>query len=205
MSQPPSDSLEEQRARRLVEAVNAEVSLVRVISDEGHPIHGPDQARSIKQHCPWGWTHADGGDEKAFRVYGTNTAFCFAGCGYVDPIIFAMKQWDLPRLQAAKELALRYDVQAGDLDSAIEALQRDQGVAPVELVDALRRWVRGLWGDSPEYEAARSALIRCASVVELVRDEASAATWWSLSQQHIAAAVEDSRIRDAQAQAGGGS
>jgi hypothetical protein len=202
---PASDSLEELRVRRLVEAVNAEVSLVRLLVDEGFATHGPDQARSIKQHCPWGWTHADGGDEKAFRIYHGNTAYCFAGCGYVDPIIFAMKQWDLSRLQAAKELALRYDVRAGDLESTIESLRRPSEVSPPELVDALRRWVRGQWGDTPDHAAARTALIKCASVIEYVSGEASAAVWWERSQQHIAAAVEQSRrSRDAQTQAGCG-
>lgn len=179
------DVIDIQLARRIVDAVNAEVDLVRFLTDEGFFVQDPGHGRSIKNHCPWGWTHPDGGYERALRVYDTNTAFCFAGCGYIDPVIAASRLWDVPRLRAAKELSMRYGVSAGDLDSALAVMAQPR-VDVVELVDAMRRWVAAKFSGD-ELRSARVALARCASVVELVSSDADAAVWWSESQRHIEA------------------
>lgn len=43
---------------------------------------------SAKTYCPFGEIyHADGGQSRALKVYPeTNSAYCFAGCGYLNPV-----------------------------------------------------------------------------------------------------------------------
>jgi len=177
----PADAIDTQMARRAIEAVNREVSLVRFLNDEGYPVQGPDQARSIKTHCPWGWTHPDGGMEKSFRVYGSNTGFCFGGCGFINPVIAAERLWEIPPQRAARELAARYHVSTGDLATAVAIMQRGLAVDRIELVDALRRWCDASFTEDERIDARR-ALARCASVVELIQDASDAARWWEMSQ-----------------------
>lgn len=160
---------------------------MKFLNDEGFDIPDPGSARSLKAHCPWGWTHPDGGMEKSFRVYATNTAYCFAGCGFINPVRAAAMLWDVSEQRAAKEMSARYHVATGDVDTAVEVMLTEPVVGHAELAEALRRWVQVTYGDDTK---AREALIRCVSVIELITSAADAATWWDKSRQWITAATE---------------
>jgi hypothetical protein len=194
MSTPPSPKMSTASGDagwdvRIIEAVNAEVGLVKFLSDEGFDVADPGSGRSIKTHCPWRWLHADGGAEKAFRVYATNTAFCFAGCGFFTPTRAAAMLWDVSEQRAAKEMAARYGVSVGDVDAAVELMLRDVDVNRADLLDAMRRWVDvSFTGD--DRDRARTALIRCASVADVIETADDAATWWDKSQELIRTAAQ---------------
>ena len=184
-----SDPNEEWNART-VEAVNSEVGLVQFLRDEGFDVADPGSGRSIKTNCPGRWLHSDGGHEKSFRVYSTNTAFCFAGCGFFTPTRAAAMLWDVSEQRAAKEMSARYGVSAGDVHAAVELMLREGDVTRPDLVDALRRWVNVTFtGESAP--RARDALIRCVSVVDLIETATDAATWWDQAQSLIRTAAEE--------------
>jgi hypothetical protein len=74
-------------------------------------IHGvyADPAMVTKVYCPFGMFHRDGGVDRALRVYPqSNTAYCFAGCGFIDPIRLFRLTYDLSPLEAAKRLVETY-------------------------------------------------------------------------------------------------
>lgn len=91
----------------LIEQANA-VPIQDVLKDL-FGIHVPlELEKSWKTDCPFGFEHADGGIDKNFRVYPTNTAYCFAMHGGLSPVRLVMMQRDLPPTRAAQVLADRY-------------------------------------------------------------------------------------------------
>lgn len=72
-------------------------------------LHVPfDLDRSWKTNCPFAFEHPDGGIDKNFRVYPSNSAYCFAMHGGLNPVRIVMIQRDLPAKKAAQHLADRY-------------------------------------------------------------------------------------------------
>lgn len=60
---------------------------------------------SIKVLCPFGeFFHSDGGRSAAMRLYGSGTAFCFAGDGFFTSVSLYAKAKDLSNDEAALEL-----------------------------------------------------------------------------------------------------
>lgn len=95
-------------AQALIEAAN-ELPLAALLE----AMHGVyvDRERPAKYHCPFGhiW-HSDGGVDRALRFYpDSNTAFCFAGCGFLNPVRLAQVSWDIRSpIRAASELLEKY-------------------------------------------------------------------------------------------------
>lgn len=97
---------------------------------------------SGKQYCPFGdLRHSDAGTSKAFRVYlETNSCFCFAGCGYYNPVMLVQDGLDLTAQQAAEMLLLRTGWSPETYESRWETLQANEGpqIDTGALADALK-------------------------------------------------------------------
>lgn len=68
-----------------------------------------DLQRSWKTDCPFAFEHYDGGKDKNFRVYQTNTAYCFDVHGMLTPVRLASMHWDLSPVRAARRLEDKYE------------------------------------------------------------------------------------------------
>lgn len=96
--------------RSLVESANAVVSLIGLLRKQGVECDPPVEGRSVKVFCPFGFEHSDDGQEQALRLYDSNTAFCFAGHGFLTPVRLAQLMWDL----SSQDAALRLLEEAGE-------------------------------------------------------------------------------------------
>lgn len=104
---------EEPRRRQresLIEKAN-QVPIATVLRDFFGTYVPEDLASSWKTRCPFGFEHADGGIDPNFRVYPTNTCYCFAMHGGMGPVRLVMTQRDLPPTRAAQVLAERYGLE----------------------------------------------------------------------------------------------
>jgi hypothetical protein len=65
--------------------------------------------KSWKAYCPFGDLHRDGGASQALRVYpDSNTAFCFAGCGFMNSVKLIQRHTGLKTIKAARHLLRLY-------------------------------------------------------------------------------------------------
>lgn len=98
------------RALRLIERADERVDLLQVLSeffDTDVPSGFP---RSWKTWCPFGGEHPDGGEEKALRVYPSNSAYCFAGHGVLGPVRLIQLGKGMRAVQAAEFLLRHYHI-----------------------------------------------------------------------------------------------
>lgn len=94
-------------ARQVVDRANA-VSIFDVLSDFFQIDH-PSEGGSYKGYCPWGFEHSDGGIDRTWRTYpATNSSYCFAGHGSLNPVRLVQVQFDLRPVQAARKILERY-------------------------------------------------------------------------------------------------
>jgi hypothetical protein len=64
--------------------------------------------RSWKTTCPFGFEHPDGGVERNMRVYGSNSAYCFAMHGFLTPVRLVQLRNEVTQRRAARILAEQY-------------------------------------------------------------------------------------------------
>lgn len=64
--------------------------------------------RSWKTTCPFGFEHPDGGVERNMRVYGSNSAYCFAMHGFLTPVRLVQLRSEVGQKRASGILADRY-------------------------------------------------------------------------------------------------
>jgi hypothetical protein len=148
--------------------------------------------RSLKIHCPFGEIyHVDQGHEAAMRIYpDTNSAFCFAGCGYFSPVWLLAQAWDIDPTQAAVELLERAGIKPVSLAQAwAEASIVDAEPDRTALCEALkmycRRTVPGWNALQFQPEVART-LARCLTLLDRVRTEDDAQRWLRVCKQVMA-------------------
>lgn len=127
----------------VVSLANERVGIGYVCGLVGVEVPESSPGRSVKVRCPFGFTHRDHGLEAAFRVYfETNTAFCFAGCGFFTPVWLAATAWDRLPSEVARDLLEGIGYGGLDPDSRWEAAQSGPvvGVDRAALVEALQGW-----------------------------------------------------------------
>jgi hypothetical protein len=98
---------------KLIEEANT-VPIQRVLEDEFGIVVPGELSRSWKTNCPFGFEHPDGGVEKAMRVYGSNTAYCFSTHGMLTPVRLIQIKTERRAATAAKRLAERYGLRVGE-------------------------------------------------------------------------------------------
>lgn len=91
--------------RSNIELANERLDIVQACNDLGMDIND-FSISSLKVYCPFGHLyHADGGKSKAMRVYpGTNSAWCFAGCGYFTPVKLVAMDKGISEQEAAESI-----------------------------------------------------------------------------------------------------
>lgn len=121
-----------EKVLREIEAANriSIIKLLRVL----HNIDADEQL-PMKLYCMWGNTHADGGLERALRTYPeTNSAFCFAGCGWQDPVGLARRTWGLRAYRAAQRLNDEYGDPTKTWQERVEANARSTTPADIKAI-----------------------------------------------------------------------
>src|SRR6266568_5256393 len=94
------------KRRSVITIANEQVSILLVCDLIGMSVPSEISGRSYKTNCPFGeFYHSDGGAVKAFRIYpDTNSAHCFASCGYFTPVWLASSAWGRRPTEVAVQL-----------------------------------------------------------------------------------------------------
>lgn len=87
----------------LITKANEIVPISALFREFGYNVPDADTA-SMKISCPWSYMHSDYGLDKAMRIYASNTAYCFAGCGFITPVDLAVREWSMSPSKAARKL-----------------------------------------------------------------------------------------------------
>ncbi len=145
--------------------------------------------KSIKVHCPFGdLHHIDGGADKAMRIYpDSNSAFCFAGCGYFTPVRLVSHAWGRPYAEVAEELLDHAGVKRKSLrERFTEARDWSPDVDRTMLAEALKTYCRRVCPDwlERQFDArVGDRLTRCLVLLDLVGDAAQAQEWLAGSKR----------------------
>lgn len=110
----------------LIHLANTEVDITRAFGMIDEHV---DYAASVsmKIYCPWGnISHADGGNTRSMRVYtSSNSAWCFAGCGYFDPVRLVADHFEFDRAEAAEWMLREIGYVHPDYESVWESLMQE--------------------------------------------------------------------------------
>lgn len=172
------------RPRTVIALANEMVSILAACRLVGMDL--PDDVghrRSIKVHCPFGSLyHSDHGLEQALRIYtDSNSAWCFAGCGYFSPVWLVAQAWDLSATAAATELLDRIGYRPPTLEQAwARASQVDDTPDVAALRTALQTYCERIapaWAERQFEAGVAATLTRCLALLDLVTSGAEAQTW----------------------------
>jgi hypothetical protein len=181
----------------LVRAANEQVSITYVCALIGMslPDHVND-THSVKVRCPFGpiW-HADRGAEPSFRVYpGSNSAYCFAGCGFYTPVWLYAQARDLHSEESARDLLERVGYRAPDVEREWERVTASQTkVSEHGLIEALKVYCARV---IPEWETVQldpsvaATFARCLALLPRVRSVADGQEWLRVCKQVMSSALE---------------
>lgn len=171
------------KRRSVVSLANEHVSILLVCELIGMSVPSEVVGNSYKVYCPFGtWYHSDQGASKSFRIYpDSNTANCFAACGYFTPVWLAASArghrpvetavWLLDQIgyKPASQAQLWADVQHVEPEPSISALSV-----------ALRTYCERIdpgWGFH-QYEPPTSHTFdRCLRLLDFVKSEDDAEEW----------------------------
>lgn len=142
-----------------------------------------------KQYCPFGHMyHADGGYEKALRVYpGSNTAYCFAGCGYFSPVKLVAMAKDMEETEAADYILVITGYVAPTIDSlweqaTAETIKIDRDALTEALKLACSR-ISPDWEERQFDDDVATRFRQCLSLLPKVHTEQEAAQWLSATKK----------------------
>lgn len=171
-----------------IELANERYSIIQACNKLGMDI--PDFSfSSAKLYCPFGHLfHADGGQSKAFRVYpGTNSAFCFAGCGYYSPVRLIATDKGISEADAAESILEETNYVPPDFESRWNALMTEQATPnPDDLAEALKVACARMepnWDERQFEEKVSIKLRQCLQLLPKVQTEEDATKWLSMTKQ----------------------
>jgi len=151
--------------------------------------------QSLKVYCPFGHLyHADGGSSKAMRIYpGTNSAWCFAGCGYFTPVKLIAMDRGITEVQAAESILEETNYVAPDYEARWKALTETTVTINTEdLTDALKVACARMapdWEDRQFEDKVATKLRECLALLARLRTEEDARKWLSVSKQAMRQAL----------------
>lgn len=169
---------------------NEQVSIIKACNMIGMDI--PDfSLSSLKVYCPFGHLyHADEGRSRAMRIYpATNSAYCFAGCGYLSPVKLIAIDRDSSEQDAAEWLLEQIGWVPPDYVSQWEALTQTEfpQVNTVDLGEALKtfcaRSFPDHWTEFQFYESVAVKLSKCLSLLRKVHTPDDAEKWMRVAKQ----------------------
>lgn len=189
------------RSREQIELANEKVSIISACQWIGMDI--PDEIgvrRSTKVHCPFGELyHVDQGWEAAFRIYpDSNSAFCFAGCGFFTPVSLCAHAWDTDPAAVAIDLLERVGVRPVSMAQAwARAFQHEPTPDATLLAQALKTYCQRIcptWSQAQFEPAVAATLTRCLGLLDLVGTEADAGTWLTACKQAMRVALDRQQV-----------
>jgi hypothetical protein len=155
---------------------------------------------SGKLYCPFGdLFHADGGSSKSFRIYPeTNSAHCFAGCGYFNPVKLIGKDKGLSDLQAAEYILTFTKYVPPDIDSQWDAVTSiEETVDTSYLAEALKVYCLRI---APDWEIRQfdpsisTKLRQCLELTAQVHTAQQAKKWLAVTKKVMAHELGDSHV-----------
>lgn len=186
--------------RRIVLA-NQHASLVGMLRALDVNVDVPPEGSSVKIHCPFGEFHSDGGAVKAFRIYATNTGYCFECQQFFNPAILEAK------LQG-------FDLNKEGLSEAASILLSKLGIPDMDIEEILGSGIESMISEpSPDLYALLAALLervpqfdvtdvpssvapiwgRIQTALLAVRTSADAFRWLSVAQRRLIESLQESR------------
>lgn len=152
-----------------------------------------------KLYCPFGHiNHSDGGREKSLRLYSvTNSAFCFASCGFLNPVRLFSIAYDLKYKNAAyrvleatgyKPLSLqeRWDsVSTTEIQINKDDLQQALIVFCIKFVGV------NIWKTVQYENDILTYLDKCFYLLSLVSSEEDAYSWLASSKEIMSSVLKN--------------
>lgn len=171
-------------APNIIQLANERMTIVDACNKLGMEVFDFSIA-SLKVFCPFGHLyHADEGRTKAMRIYpATNSAWCFAGCGYFTPVRLISMDRGITEQEAAEAILEDTNYVPPDYLSRWQALEQETYVVDTEaLAEALKVACRRM---APDWElrqfddAVALKLRQCLSLLRKVKTEEDATKWLS--------------------------
>lgn len=183
-----------------VDLANDYVGITSVLENMGIYVPETSSGVSWKSHCPFeDYYHIDGGRDKSLRIYfESNTAFCFAGCGYLTPVkLFSLKT-GLSEIDAAEILLSQSGYELPTFEDELEGVLRAKTrVSRAFLREALQTFCARTVGDSwrsvqfDDYVLV--SLEKCLVLLDKVNDEIKARSWLELSKKYMSEILKGSK------------
>lgn len=183
--------------RDMIRIANQEMSIYRACEHVG--VHVPEYAGgSVKMYCPFGFLHFDGGESKAFRVYGeSNSAYCFACGTRFTPVSLIATARDLPHRDAAEWILHEVGYVEPTYQARWEALA-EQGpeIDRDALTEALKLACRRMdpqWEDRQFEDAVAKRFVACLALLPKVRTGQDAKMWLETTKTAMSRVLEGTR------------
>lgn len=151
------------------------------------------ESGSTKKHyCPFGeFSHPDGGDEAAFRVYPEH-GFCFACWQYYTPVSLCVAAWEVTEETAAGRLLQLARISPETFEERWEKLQDVPQVDTSAVATALKtRLLREFprWESVQYNDEVAQYLARCLGLLPAVQTQDDARTWLETCSQVMSLVV----------------
>lgn len=174
--------------KSVIQLANERMTIIEACNSLGMDVMDFSIA-SLKVWCPFGHLyHADGGTTKAMRIYpATNSAWCFAGCGYFTPVKLIAMDKGITEQQAAESILESTNYVPPDYESRWNALLDEKpAINTDDLTEALKiacsRMVPD-WEERQFDEVVAHKLRQCLALLRKVRSEEDATKWLSTTKQ----------------------
>ena len=177
----------------LVRLANERVSITQAFSLAGYDVGY--MASSGKVYCPFGnLYHVDHGATRAMKVYpNTNSAWCFAGCGYFDPVKLMAEARDISVEQAAEAILTETGWVAPTAEALWDSLMNEpEKIDTADLAEALKvacSRMSPYWEDIQFEGGVAKMLTRCLSLLSKVRTAEDAQRWMTVAKEAMREAL----------------
>lgn len=184
--------------RSAIQIANERVSITDALDMVGASV-GQYAAASMKLYCPFGHVfHQDGGAERAMRVYtDTNSAYCFAGCGYFSPVKLVSMFREISEEQAAEALLIETNYVAPDYESVWDDLMNSKPtVDTASLAEALKVACSRMdprWDETQFEEPLSGKLTQCLGLLPKVHTQEDATKWMAITKEVMRSAIGEKR------------
>jgi hypothetical protein len=174
--------------KSVIELANERMTIVDACNELGMDIYD-FSISSLKVYCPFGHLyHSDGGTSKAMRIYpATNSAWCFAGCGYFTPVKLLSLDKGISEEEAAESILETTKYIPPDYESRWEALVTAETPMDTDaLSDALKVACARLdpnWEAHQFEDAIATKLRKCLQLLSKVHTEEDATKWLTITKQ----------------------
>lgn len=171
----------------LIDLANSRMGIMAAFRLAGYDLGSV--AGTGKIYCPFGdMYHVDGGRQKAMKVFeDDNSAWCFAGCGYFNPVKVLSMARDATDLEAAEFILVETKYIAPNFSDQWDALVAEEELA-VDIYELAETLKVACGRMSPQWDAVQfddrvgSMLSKCLSVLPKVHTGDEAVRWLEISK-----------------------